>query len=247
MPLAYRHRLGLTLGGAVVAAAIALLSAAPAAAAGPSVTFTGSCGLLGVLAAASKPDRSTVSVPAGSAVVFVNNMSDPAQLRLDNQPAGTVAKGKSITKVFENGPVAVTLVPDCLLDNLAAVKATTVAVTSGPAPGSTAPASVGTPARPASGGQGLAEPQQRPPAQGGVPPAGAQPVLSLPAPGALPAGADAAESEPPAAARAAEPEPVTRHGASSVLVVIAMASIVVASIAAIRAMLAKRAARAVGA
>ncbi|MBO0870560.1 MAG: hypothetical protein J2P15_18550, partial [Micromonosporaceae bacterium] len=128
MPLPYRRRLGLALGGAVAVAAIALLPAAPATAATPSVTFNGSCGVLGVLAPASVPNPSSVSVPAGSAVTFVNGLSQVADLRLDNQSSSSVPAGGSITKVFEHGPVAVSMVPGCLLNLLAAVKAVTVTV-----------------------------------------------------------------------------------------------------------------------
>ena len=51
----------------------ALLVPGVAAAAQPTVTFHGDCGLLGV-GASSRPDKGAVTVNSGGTVTFVNNL-----------------------------------------------------------------------------------------------------------------------------------------------------------------------------
>jgi hypothetical protein len=91
--------------------------AAPALAepeAQPQVEFNG--GGLGLLLCGSRPDRASVTVKSESKVVFVNNIGQGATLQIDGENGGPIADGQAVEVQFHRGPVAIAMVPDCLLN-----------------------------------------------------------------------------------------------------------------------------------
>ncbi|WP_027342870.1 hypothetical protein [Hamadaea tsunoensis] len=94
------------------------LLAAPALAAGDEgqtqVEFNG--GGLGLLLCGSRPNTSAVTIKSESKVVFVNNLGQGATLQIDGENGGPITDGQAVEVQFHRGPVAVAMVPDCLLD-----------------------------------------------------------------------------------------------------------------------------------
>lgn len=93
----------------------------------PQVEFGG--GGLGLLLCGSKPNLETISVPAQSKVIFVNNLGQNAMLQIDGESGGGVGNGEAVEVQFHRGPVAVAMVPECLLNLTGDFKPVTVQVT----------------------------------------------------------------------------------------------------------------------
>src|SRR4051812_10890010 len=103
--------LGLLLGvPALAAPALALVEPE----AQPQVEFNG--GGLGLLLCGSRPDRASVTVKSESRVVFVNNIGQGATLQIDGESGGPIADGQAVEVQFHHGPVAIAMVPDCILN-----------------------------------------------------------------------------------------------------------------------------------
>ncbi|MCP2326035.1 hypothetical protein HDA40_004542 [Hamadaea flava] len=93
------------------------LAAQPAFAepeAGTQVEFDG--GGLGLLLCGSKPDRPAVTIKSEQKVVFVNNLGQGATLQIDGENGGPISDGQAVEVQFHKGPVAIAMVPDCLLN-----------------------------------------------------------------------------------------------------------------------------------
>ncbi|NUT21859.1 MAG: hypothetical protein HOV77_22010 [Hamadaea sp.] len=93
------------------------LAAQPALAeteAGTQVEFNG--GGLGLLLCGSKPDRAAVTIKSEQKVVFVNNLGQGATLQIDGENGGPISDGQAVEVQFHKGPVAIAMVPDCLLN-----------------------------------------------------------------------------------------------------------------------------------
>lgn len=80
----------------------------------PQVEFNG--GGLGLLLCDSRPDRPSVTIRSESKVVFVNNLGQGATLQIDGENGGPVSDGQAVEVQFHRGPVAIAMVPDCLLN-----------------------------------------------------------------------------------------------------------------------------------
>jgi len=81
---------------------------------GAQVEFDG--GGLGLLLCGSKPDRPSVTIKSESKVVFVNNLGQGATLQIDGENGGPISDGQAVEVQFHRGPVAIAMVPDCLLN-----------------------------------------------------------------------------------------------------------------------------------
>ena len=81
---------------------------------GAQVEFDG--GGLGLLLCGSKPDRPAVTIKSESKVVFVNNLGQGATLQIDGENGGPISDGQAVEVQFHRGPVAIAMVPDCLLN-----------------------------------------------------------------------------------------------------------------------------------
>jgi hypothetical protein len=244
MPLLTRHRTALTLVAAVAGGA--LLGPGAAFAGSPTVTFSGSCGLLGI-GASSQPDTGSVTISSGSSVTFVNHLDQPAQLMINNSAATTLAKDTAVPVSF-TGPATVALVPGCLLGH---GTPGTVAVGVGQGsstPTAGAPTKAGAPTTPGartsatpSGSRSPGESLSASPSDSSPAPSGladpTQAGLAGDFPSALP-------SDAVAAVGAATPAP-GRHGPSGLLTLISTVCVVGVSIAAIRVIIAQRALRTV--
>jgi hypothetical protein len=232
----------------------ALLAPVPAHAAGSTVTFHGGCGLLGVgVGAVSHPDTSAVTVPAGSTVTFVNRLGESGELMINGASRRTVPADGQVGVVFQPGQASVSLVPACLL-GIGGADSVTVTVT----PVSSAAPSPGTSGgRTPAGGKGPADPADQSLVSTGatpVPPApaltgsaltGSAPTGSAPTAdaGALTSPAPVPSDDAVAAVGPAVPGPPTRRGPSGALVFTAAICVVGVSIAAGRAIIARRAIR----
>jgi len=82
--------------------------------AGTQVEFNG--GGLGLLLCGSKPDRQSVTIKSEAKVVFVNNLGQGATLQIDGENGGPISDGQAVEVQFHRGPVAIAMVPDCLLN-----------------------------------------------------------------------------------------------------------------------------------
>lgn len=262
MPTPYPRRPVRAL-AALVAGGV-LLTPGAALAAAPTVTFSGGCGVLG-LGASSRPDVSSISVPTGGTVHFVNHLGESAALMVDGTKQISVPDDYEVAATFPHA-ASVTMVPGCLLGH-GAPGAVAVNVSAPPASG---PARAGTPPV---GGRSSASPAGRPtstktagqvPAVPGDSPTADEPSSSAGPPDAsvspdvaLPAmPLDSASQEPALAGDPADPTiavgsavPATpaKHGPAGTLVLIAVVCVVGVSIAAIRAIIAQRAIRAAAA
>lgn len=100
--------LGLLLGLPLAGSALAQEEAST------QVEFNG--GGLGLLLCGSKPDRASVTIKSESKVVFVNNLGQGATLQIDGENGGPISDGQAVEVQFHRGPVAIAMVPDCLLN-----------------------------------------------------------------------------------------------------------------------------------
>jgi hypothetical protein len=187
-----------------------VLAAGSAAAAEPSVDFTGGCALLGVVAT-SRPDTSTLRMTAGSNVRLVNQLGVDATVMVDGRGMGTVPAEQSTGLTLVAGQTAtVRMIPACLLtlpldaDPLTVTVTVTATPPSGPpsAPGGTTP-----PVPPDSPGPPRSPVRPRPTAGTGT--AAAAAPTPRPSPRASPdGGRDTMPGSAPAAAAASRPAPV---------------------------------------
>jgi len=241
MPRPLRHRLASVL--AVASIGGGLFAPGTAFAAAPTVTFRGGCGLLGV-GASSRPDIGALTVSPGSAVTFVNRLGQSADLMINGADRATVPADSQIGVVFRQGRLSVSLVPACLLGNGGAgsVTVTVSSAGSGSAAGgsrSRTPQAVKSPeARTApSPGQSSAA---------AVPP---DPAAAASADGGSLADGGASPDPVPTsdtvAVGSAVPGPPVRKGPAGILVFVAAICVVGVSVAAVRAIIAQRAIRAV--
>ena len=224
----------------------ALLVPGVAAAAQPTVTFHGDCGLLGV-GASSRPDKSAVAVNSGGTVTFVNNLDQSAHLMINGTDRGVVPADNQVAVLFRGGRVSVTMLPGCLLGGGGNVGSVTVNVASDPGSGF-----AGTPGKSPAPGR---SPEAKVTASASPAPSGAAASLNpaLPAPGdgisasgdPLAAGAGAAPGMDPVAVGTAVPGPPGRHRPAGLLVFVAAICVVGVSVAATRAIIAQRAIRAI--
>ncbi len=127
--------LAATLAAGALGLSAALLTTSPAAAADPgTITFNGNCGLIGLgyssaPAVDGKADTEATTVPAGTKLTIVNNLSVAATLAVNGQnQAPAVQNGKSVGYQATTGPIKITLTPQCGLD-VGTSKAMTVTVT----------------------------------------------------------------------------------------------------------------------
>jgi hypothetical protein len=140
MSLSVRHRVGLLLSGAVIAAP--LLAAGGADAASPTITFTGQP-LLGIstLACPSTPSQSKITVTAGTIVDFVNRTGRQATLWAGDSQKDLPDKSL-VPVMFTSGPasVVVQMLPDCSLDLGKHISMTVTVLAPGSAPSTPPPA-----------------------------------------------------------------------------------------------------------
>ena len=116
MTMSLRHRVGLALAGLVIGAPLLGMSVANAAA--TAVTFSGTP-LLGLdtLACPSTPSVSSLALSPGMTVNFVNRTGRTATLWADSSKKSLPDKSM-VPVTFAHGPAVVTIqmVPDCALD-----------------------------------------------------------------------------------------------------------------------------------
>jgi hypothetical protein len=256
MSLSYRHRAGLFLAGAVIAAP--LLAGGGADAGTTTITFSGQP-LLGVstLACPSTPSQSKITVAPNTVIDFVNRTGRPATLW-----AGDSQKqlpDKSLVPVtFTSGPasVVIQMLPDCSLDLGKHVSMTVTVLAPGASP-TTAPrpdSSTGT-AGPGAGKSGLPSPRAAATTPRDQVTPSATPSTSSRA--IVPAASGSSDdSNPFAAAPSVKTDPAKSavigpvagprqpRSASGLLTLIATVGVVGVAAAAIRAILAQRANRA---
>lgn len=244
MPRPLRHRLLPALAAAGIGGA--LLAPGTALAATPTVAFHGGCGLLGV-GASSRPDTGGLTVPVGGTVTFVNRLGQSADLMINGSDRATVPSDSQIGVVFRQGRTSVSLVPACLLGGGGAGSVTITvgaasASSSGGANGRTPGGGKSTEARtapsasPAAGASAAADP--------------AAPAPAVDDSGGLFGDSTAASPDPvptvdTVAVGPTEPGPPVNRGPAGILVFVAAICVVGVSIAAVRAILAQRAIRAV--
>jgi hypothetical protein len=116
MALSLRHRAALALTGALISAP--LWACAAAAAATSTVTFTGAPLLnLGAVSCPSKPNVSRLTVAAGTQVNFANRLGKPATLWAGDSHKH-LQDGEMVPVTFTSGPATIVLqmLPDCSLD-----------------------------------------------------------------------------------------------------------------------------------
>ncbi len=243
MSLSFRHRAGLVLAGLVIGAP--LVGAVAAAADTTTITFSGQPLLGSTLSCPSTPSQTTLHVPAGTTVDFVNLTGKPATLWAGD--AEKVLPDESLVPVtFNGGPsqVVVQMLPDCSLD-LGKHVQMTVYVTA--ADGST-PVPAVTP---------TGTPRTGLPSSTDHPTPSAQPTTSSGA-AVAPATSPTNDNDPFAAVPAASTdvgkttfgparEPAQPSSASGLLTLIATVGVVGVSAAAIRAIVAQRTTRMISA
>jgi len=240
MPRPLRHRLASVL--AVASIAGGLLAPGTALAAAPTVTFRGGCGLLGV-GASSRPDIGALTVSPDSTVTFVNRLGQSADLMINGADRATVPADSQIGVVFRQGRLSVSLVPACLLGNGGAGSVTITVSATGS--GS------------AAGGSRTRTPQAGKSPEARTTPTAAQSSAAAVPPDPAAASADggsladgAASPDPvptsdTVAVGSAVPGPPIRKGPAGILVFVAAICVVGVSVAAVRAIIAQRAIRAV--
>ncbi len=239
MPSSLRHRSALVVVAAIAGGA--LLGPGSASAASPTVTFNGNCGLLGV-GASSQPDTTSVTVGAGGSVTFVNHLSQDAQLTINGDGRGTIAKDTAVPVSF-TGPATVALVPSCLLGHGSAGSVSVAVKAASASP--TAPVTPTTAGRVPTGKPSAG---RSPSGSPSVPPSDSpSPTESLGViGGANPAAVDPSPSAGDAVATIGGATPAPgRHGPSGLLTLVSTICVVGVSIAAIRVIIAQRALRTV--
>ncbi len=237
-----RHRAALILTGALISAP--LWGAAAAVATTPTVTFTGTPLLnLGAVSCPSNPSVGTLTVAAGSTVDFANRLGKPATLWAGDSHKH-LKDGEMVPVTFTSGPASIVLqmLPDCSLD-LGTHQQMTVAVTAPPTPDHSKGSHKLTPSAGASNDSGSGVTGSGTDGTDGTDQTGA------PAPGST--GNDdpfAPATVTDTAGTVTLGDPIgansTTNGASGLLTLIATVCVVGVSAAAIRAIIAQRATRA---
>ena len=254
----------LSLGGA-------MLLGTPFASAGETtdadtVSFSGGCGLIGLLAPSSKPDPKTLEVAEGTEMTFTNKLGSNAVLHI-GATTMDIAKDESKKVTLEDKSVEVAMIPKCVLEHglFENMQKATITVKGNPdtpdpvdpaatpgntaKPGNTTKPSKTATATPDSGSRPTLDPK-RPAAEGAVPPdaGGNAPAAgSTPAPaGAAPGGGNApgagANGAPGTGAFAVEPVggDVTNSGSTGLLALIATVCLVGVGAAAVRTVATQR-------
>jgi hypothetical protein len=140
------RRYAAQLGTAMLISFPLFAGAAAAGPADPQVEFSG--GGLGMLLCGSKPDVSSISVFTQAKVIFVNGLGQGATLQIDGENAGAVNDGEAVEVQFHHGPVAVAMVPECLLNLNGNFSPVTVQVASSNSSPRTSPRAVAPKPRP---------------------------------------------------------------------------------------------------
>ncbi|MGY0230321.1 hypothetical protein [Longispora urticae] len=159
--------------------ACALLGAGTAFADSPTVTFSGSCGLLGI-GAHSRPSVADLTVEEMTPVRFINGLRIRADLVLPGGARYTLNPGTYLDLQIASGPAEALMEPACGLGLLPTYEKVTIQVEPSTAPegGPEAPPQTSAPAAPAPpaprGGPTRANPRPTVPA----------PSVAAPAPGA---------------------------------------------------------------
>jgi hypothetical protein len=266
MALSYRHRAALLLAGALISTPV---WATAGAATPPTVIFSGHQLLsLGALSCSSSPSVSRLTVPAGTTVDFANKLGEGATLWAGDSHKH-LNNGEMVPVTFSSGPASIVMqmLPDCSLD-LGTHDQMTVAVT---APNPASPPVTSPPAgnggvapSPTSGGHTTGpsgkstrtkspkpskSPSTSPSASSGVAAGNGDGGQGL-----TPKGNDDPFATPTAqdtSSNVTLGDPIgtadTRHGASGLLTLIATVCVVGVTAAAIRAIIAQRATRALSA
>jgi len=248
-----RQRFVPVLAAAFVGAALFAPGTAQAAGS-PTVAFSGGCGLLGV-GASSTPSTGSVVVTSGGTVTFVNHLGQSAHLMINGADRGVVPADNQVGVLFRQSRMSVSMLPGCLLGGGGEVGTVTVNVVSPSSPASPSTEGSATTRPSATPGHSATPrtPEASPstsaaavvPGDPGSPAATDGVVPSVDAvagtaPGAAP-GIDAVS------VGAAVPGPPGRPHPSGLLVIVAGICVVGVSIAAIRAIIAQRAIRAIAA
>jgi len=227
MTLSLRQRTALALTGAMVSAP--LWGTAAAFASTTIVTFSGQPLLTGAVSCPSRPSVLSITVPAGATVNFADRLGVAATLWAGDSHT-QLKDGQMVPVTFGAGPMSVPMqmLPDCTLD-LGSHESMTVNVTAAPAGTATTP-------KPTRSAEHTPTPAPSTPgaARSSRPPL---PWEILPGGGAPPAQSSVALGSPVASRQPA-------RGASGLLTLIATVSLVGVSAAAIRAIIAQRASRA---
>jgi hypothetical protein len=225
--------------------------AAPAGA--PTVEFSGGS-MLNMLVCKSQPSTGRLTVPAESAVSFVNRLGQNATLLMGGKTVTSVGANQAVPVVFHHGPVEVSMAISCSAGVVEQFRTVTVGVTRAPVAQPAAAAPTPTPA----GGRGSGGSNTASRGTRATPGASATADAATSAPAADPwasvetdpsgvAEADQGNGEgggvAPGAADvgdvvAAAGEPV--HGPSGLLAMIAAVLTVGVGVAAVRAVLARR-------
>jgi hypothetical protein len=268
MALSFRHRVGLALAAGIVSAP--LWASAGAVAASPTVTFSGKPLLVGAVSCPSRPSTSQLTVSPDTKVNFANRLGVAATLWAGDSHTH-LKDGEMVPVTFHSGPATIVMqmLPDCSLDlgTHDQMRVVVTAPTSGGGSGSggsgsggghgavstptanepTAPDHAATPKPSRTKASHEAEPT--PSATAGLAnDAGTDPTSTDGSgnddPFAAPSAADTAQN-----VTLGEPvgDTSSSHGASGLLTLIATVSVVGVSAAAIRAIIAQRAARAIAA
>jgi hypothetical protein len=269
MALSFRHRVGLALVAGIATAP--LWAAAGAVAATQTVTFSGKPLLnVGAVSCPSRPSVSQLTVSPGTKVNFANRLGEAATLWAGDSHKH-LSNGEMVPVTFTSGPATIVMqmLPDCSLDlgTHDQMRVVVTAPTSGGGSGSGGSGSgghgvVSTPtANEPTAPDHLATPKP----SRTKPSREAEPTPSAPAglagdASSDPTSTDGSGNDDPFKAPAAADdtaqnvtlgEPVgdtsSTHGASGLLTLIATVSVVGVSAAAIRAIIAQRAARAIAA
>lgn len=96
--------------------------------AGTQVRFGGAPLGLGALWCRAEPDQTRLRVLAESKVTFVNYTGRRAAVQVDGREVGTLEPNHGLPLVFRDGPVTVSMVPDCGFTVNRAIKAVQVDV-----------------------------------------------------------------------------------------------------------------------
>jgi hypothetical protein len=262
MTLSLRQRAALALTGAMVSAP--LWGTAAAFASPTIVTFSGQPLLTGAVSCPSTPSVGSITVAPGATVNFADRLGVDATLYA-GQSHTHLKNGQMVPVTFRAGPmnVQMQMLPDCTLD-LGAHGAVTVIVTAAPAgPSGSGGSGTGGPATGSTRGAGAPPTGPKPSQSAHTPkPTRATPSEALPSDPALPGGALPGDNPTPSDGSDPFAKPATQEpqgslaigspvasdepsrGASGLLTLIATVSLVGVSAAAIRAIVAQRASRA---
>jgi hypothetical protein len=260
--VSFRHRAALLLTGALISTPV---WATAAAATPPTVTFSGHQLLsLGALSCGSTPSVSRITVSPGTTVDFANKLGEGATLWAGDSHKH-LNDGEMVPVTFSTGPTSIIMqmLPDCSLD-LGTHDQMTVVVTA-PSPNTGHPVT-NPPAGAAGSPTATKSPTGKPSKTKSPKPAKSPSAAPSPSdstnPGVATTGGknngqgtqpngndDPFATPPPDTDNAVIGDPVgvadSRHGASGLLTLIATVCVVGVSAAAIRAIIAQRATRAI--